>query len=271
MSELEDNAIQTVRLSDRAKQKLIERIEKQAATTPPPSERRNIRAQYQNPNLRVIITQPSGQTIKHVVVARNLSRWGMAFIHGRFVYQDSRCIAILPSLDGKERQVEGKVIRCRHVGGIMHEVSVLFEQPIDLDLYISLLPKQQKHCDEKKSDTPDQNKVQDTTHAPTEDDTEPVFSVHADVTTMRPLIEDFVTGLGEHINKLNQANKVEDFEQLLAICSQLNNVGANYGFDQITQISRLVVEHLSDHERDVHAIGKTVEDLLGIMRRVRFE
>jgi CheY-like chemotaxis protein len=321
-----------------------------------------------------------------VAVARNLSRWGIAYILGQFVYPDAQCAIILPDLDGKARQIGGRVVRCRHVNGIMHAISVLFQEPLDLDTFIALSPQQKERysgdlateCVKKQikkyscvlilHDIPDDRKLLglwfdelgigwseavDPSHALCElgekhldlvvvdqdfgdqssdylieqfrkdgytnavlalsadetdatrnpvidaganvvlskplqreaiqqtvsqllgvadgDDDEPILSSQTDVAKMRPLIKDFVTGLGGYVDKLNTANKGDDVEQLQLLCNQLKEAGDSYGFEEISEVAEQAIARLHAQEHDVAEVHDTVNGVLAILRRVRFE
>lgn len=139
----ETHPIETLKLSDRDKARLIQAVEAQAAQQSPHIEqdRRNLRVSYAGKSVLVSL-EGNGSHVRFSVVPRNISRGGMAFVHGRFVYPNTPCHAALPRTDGKPHQVEGKVVHCRHVAGIVHEVSVRFDAPINLEDFVVLDPEQ---------------------------------------------------------------------------------------------------------------------------------
>lgn len=100
--------IETIRLSARDKQKLIDYVEHSGKKTVE-NERRALRVDFQGRKVLVVITNSQGQRVRHSVLPRNLSRRGLAFVHGRFVYPDSRCHVTLPMQNGKWWAVEGVV------------------------------------------------------------------------------------------------------------------------------------------------------------------
>lgn len=137
----EHHPIETIKLSERDKAKLLRAVEAQGVLQPGSraGERRNLRVAYHGQNVLVTMN-PAGPAVRYSVVPRNLSRGGMAFVHGRFVYPDTPCQVCLPAATGRDCPLEGRVVRCRHIGGIVHEVSVCFDKPIDLESMVALSP-----------------------------------------------------------------------------------------------------------------------------------
>jgi CheY-like chemotaxis protein len=86
-----------------------------------------------------------GQSVRFDVVSRNLSNRGFAFIHGQFVHIDVRCRLYLPQInDDRIYCVEGNITRSRHIKGLLHEVVMIFDHPIDLTRFVKLAPTQLK-------------------------------------------------------------------------------------------------------------------------------
>ncbi len=135
--------IQTIRLSARDKEKLVAYIE-QSSRKAVNIERRNLRIDFQGRNVLVTIINSHSQRVGHSVLPRNLSRWGLAFVHGRYVYPGSRCQIALPMQNGRWFSVGGNVGACRHVQGIIHEVSVVFDEALNLNDFVPLTAAQQE-------------------------------------------------------------------------------------------------------------------------------
>lgn len=389
---MSDQPIQTIRLSSRDRRKLVDVINQQGARGKQNTERRNIRVDYHAEGVIVAIRQPHGNTIQHAVVPRNLSRWGIAFVHGRFVYPDVTCDVTLPTLEGKSYIVPGKVVRCRHIGGIVHEVSVVFNEPVDLDLFVTLNAEQREQTALEQSDDPfnadtdptdtagmramvvddvrsdrklfglyltemglsvseavgaaqalnlamrdrmdmilinchlaDHNGAELVKHLRNEKvncaiigmsssenetikqemiaagasaflvkpfqkgalkelveqllaldtdagrESDAIISTETNNATMRPIIEEFVSGLGTYIARLHNASNAEDYDHLAKVCQQLKGSGGGYGFEVITQAAQGALGRLESNERDADAIRRQVNELLSILRRVRFE
>ena len=72
---------------------------------------------------------PSLQTL--IVQPRDLSSSGASLLHLNFMHTGTTVVLILPRLDGLTHRCEGKVLRCRFVGGRVHELGVRFDKQID--------------------------------------------------------------------------------------------------------------------------------------------
>ncbi|MEM8737687.1 MAG: response regulator [Planctomycetota bacterium] len=149
--------IETIRLSARDKQKLVDYIE-QSSKKSVDNDRRNLRVDFQGRKVLVNITNSHGQKVSHTVLPRNLSRRGLAFVHGRFVYPDSRCHITLPMQNGKWTALEGVIRSCRHIQGVVHEVSVVFDESLNLNDFVRLTASQQeRHRAEQAQDFDPEN------------------------------------------------------------------------------------------------------------------
>jgi CheY-like chemotaxis protein len=71
------------------------------------------------------------------VAPRNLSREGIGFLAGHFVYPGNTCRMTLPSLFGRREDIAGRVVRCRYLtgSGSLYEVGVEFDRPLDVPLF----------------------------------------------------------------------------------------------------------------------------------------
>lgn len=84
---------------------------------------------------------PTGQSSTVILAGRNLSKTGMALLHRAYVHAGTECVVQLPRLDGGLDLIEGRVTRCTHVSGVVHEIGVRFHGPIAVRKYID----QEKH------------------------------------------------------------------------------------------------------------------------------
>lgn len=149
--------IETIRLSARDKQKLVDYIE-QSGKKAVDNDRRNLRVDFHGRKVLVTIINGHGQRVGHSVLPRNLSRRGLAFVHGRFVYPDSICQVTLPMQNGKWWAVEGVIRNCRHIQGIVHEVAIVFDEAINLNDFVRLsASEQEKHRAEQSRDFDPEN------------------------------------------------------------------------------------------------------------------
>lgn len=130
-------SLRTIRLSDRQRERLLSSLEKQSHSSPE-TDRRDLRLRYNRGACEATLSNGMSSEMRHVLTPRNLSRRGFAFIHGQFVHRGTRCCIELIDLDDNPCQVRGSVARCQHLSGIIHEVSVVFDDPIELDNFVEL-------------------------------------------------------------------------------------------------------------------------------------
>lgn len=97
-----------------------------------PSNRRgSSRLRYRIGNAIVFPTD-SERLVAFVVPTRNLSGGGLAFLHSQMMYVGRPVAVQLPVRGGGWIRIEAKVVRCRHVRAMVHEVAVQFDRPLDL-------------------------------------------------------------------------------------------------------------------------------------------
>ena len=135
MTAISNSTINTLNVGIRDRQKLVDYVNalghQQAALTVNDSDRRNLRVDFQNKNIQLEVIPEDGAAVRFDVVARNLSNRGFAFIHGQFVHMDVRCRLYLPQInDDRVYSVEGYITRSRHIRGLIHEVVMIFDHPI---------------------------------------------------------------------------------------------------------------------------------------------
>lgn len=151
MSSFDHHPIETIRLDDREKRQLVEAIKKPKSQQKGPA--RGVRVPYESSCVTVSITNPGGNMVTYSVISRNLSRRGIAFLHGRFIYPDSRCDIVLQTLDGESMTMGGTIVRCDHLAGTIHEVAAVFSSPVDLTLFANMTPTELvRHTDEYEND-----------------------------------------------------------------------------------------------------------------------
>lgn len=139
--------IQTIRLSPRDRRRVMDEINSRSRAVPAQMDRRSMRVDYNVGQVVVTVVHPNRHASAYSVVPRNLSRRGLAVVHGQYVYVGSPCQIMMPRRDGRWVNLEGKVVACRHLGGLMHEVSMAFAKPIDLAQFVELSEDQQKRVE----------------------------------------------------------------------------------------------------------------------------
>jgi len=106
------------------------------STSDVPVKRVHTRLEYLDPYLELEL-QTDGRSQRDITVAtRNISRGGMSVLHASFIYPETRINARLHRGDGSSHRVSGKVIRCEHRGGVVHEIGIQFDSEIIVQEFI---------------------------------------------------------------------------------------------------------------------------------------
>ncbi len=126
--------VDTVRISAKEWQNLLMRMEAERPSTDDLDRRQSERYRYWNlGGLMVEFEHPGGSVGKFLVQPRDLSEFGISFLHGSFVYQDTVVRLVLVSTLGVQTSVTGTIVRCRHIKGKVHEVGVKFLEAINVE------------------------------------------------------------------------------------------------------------------------------------------
>jgi CheY-like chemotaxis protein len=94
--------------------------------------RSHSRWSFRERSIRAMLRQPDGGEVELALAARNLSVGGVSLLHSAFVYPGTVITVDLPRADKKIQRVNGQVMRCDHVRGVIHELGVKFEEAINL-------------------------------------------------------------------------------------------------------------------------------------------
>jgi CheY-like chemotaxis protein len=140
MPDKKADPIDTLKLSVKDRRTMIDSMEAdRLSQTRSTENRRGVRVPFNIGTIVIAVTQPSGHSVRYAVAPRNLSTRGLAFVHGRFLYKNSALQVLLPDVDRKSIQIlTGLVLDCRHITGLIHEVSVKFDKPMDLRRFVKL-------------------------------------------------------------------------------------------------------------------------------------
>ncbi|UCD76136.1 MAG: PilZ domain-containing protein [Phycisphaerales bacterium] len=129
----EVHCVDLLRMSDDELHELLDNLERPEDTPETLTQREEPRYPYRLPvRLAALISRPDGAADLFSIVPRDLSCNGIGFLHGQFVYPDARVVVKLPTIDQDSVIAVGRVKRCRHVCGRVHEVGIRFEQTFDL-------------------------------------------------------------------------------------------------------------------------------------------
>lgn len=96
----------------------------------PRMDRSFVRWPFRRESIEIKLLQSGGTTVFRVAT-RNLSRGGMSVLHNHFIHPQTRCEVLLPLPGGGATTARGRVIRCTHLGGVVHEAGIRFDAPVD--------------------------------------------------------------------------------------------------------------------------------------------
>lgn len=116
---------------------LLDRLDATGASLDRRDKRKAERFTYRLRALRVEFADNADSFIEHTARPRNISRGGISFLVGNFVYPRVRCRVRLVSEYNHLQIVYGAVTRCQYVegSGTVYEVGVKFDRPIDVAMF----------------------------------------------------------------------------------------------------------------------------------------
>ena len=81
----------------------------------------------------IVKIEPTGLSPKQFVVPiRNISEGGVAFLHNTMLHHGTHCAIYVLLEKGRSFKTSGRVARCRHLQGMMHEVGLKFDVEVPL-------------------------------------------------------------------------------------------------------------------------------------------
>ena len=113
------------------------------------SKRGHLRWPFPANAVKMEVQHPGGQSTTLAYACRNLSCGGMSLLHSSYVHVGTPCMVMLPRPDGTAANVAGKIVRCRHVKGTVHEIGVAFRTAISIGEFIRLDPYEGRFSLEK--------------------------------------------------------------------------------------------------------------------------
>lgn len=128
--------VDTLRMSEKDQQGILDSLNGRGGDLQSNDNRSEDRLAYSTRGVLVQMRHPGGSVATYMVRPRNLSRGGIAFLHGSFCYTGTACTLTLRTLENETARVRGKVVRCTLVQGSVHEVAVQFEEPIEVYQFV---------------------------------------------------------------------------------------------------------------------------------------
>ncbi|MCX5662534.1 MAG: PilZ domain-containing protein [Planctomycetota bacterium] len=126
--------VDSVRLSRTQFAEILEDLERSRSQAPDGNRRKGDRqACSAVAGVLLEIEHPGGVMARFIVRPRDISRTGVGFVHGGFVYKGSKVIVTLVMLDREMIVLRGTVVRCRHLKARIHEIGMRFNEPLKAD------------------------------------------------------------------------------------------------------------------------------------------
>ncbi len=120
-----------LRLGEGEIEKILARMDQDAAEARPKALRRSDRFEFRRARLPVIVRHKGGTEARLLLCARNLSEGGISLIHTGYVHPGTTLHVHLTMLKGEVVAIPGQVASCRYISGRLHEIGVRFDHPID--------------------------------------------------------------------------------------------------------------------------------------------
>ena len=136
---VDKQAVDTLGLRPQDMRVLVDELNRKSQLQHVEVERRRTRYPFNTGEVSVQVRHPNGAETTYRMLTRNLNSHGIGFILGRFVYLNTVCAIELPTLDHERITVTGKVVHCRHLSGVVHELGVAFDRPIEVENFIASL------------------------------------------------------------------------------------------------------------------------------------
>ena len=127
----------TLRLSEQQIQEMLDEMESRGDAQAD-SKRRSRRWSLGVTKIVISVADGAANWMHHLAVARNLSSGGVAVMIGTYVHCGTACKVCIRDRDGGVVQIAGKVVRCGHVHGRVHDIGIAFDAEIRTSQFVEL-------------------------------------------------------------------------------------------------------------------------------------
>ena len=110
--------------------RLLNELDEVPSASSAPCQRDFIRWPFRLTRVPFQVRYANGDASTFDVACRNLSSGGVAVLHGAFMHVGTRCALVLPHSENGPTVIEGRVVRCEHRQGMVHEIGVKFDESI---------------------------------------------------------------------------------------------------------------------------------------------
>ncbi len=94
-------------------------------------------------SVRVEVTHSDGTRTMLLAPGRDLSEDGIGIFHSAYMHIGVECSVTLKTVDGESVRRKGRVKRCIHLRGSVHEVGIQFDQTLDMSLFLPVIAQAQ--------------------------------------------------------------------------------------------------------------------------------
>lgn len=130
----------TIGMTPRQLNHMLDRLEAETHKEPGSQHRIFSRWPFREQHVDVLIQHPGGSDVTLKLACRNLSKGGVALLHSAFVYPGTRVLVMLPHPEKGLHAAGGRVARCEHRQGVVHEVGVRFDEELDPREFVPTSP-----------------------------------------------------------------------------------------------------------------------------------
>lgn len=128
--------LNSLRLDDRTLNAVLDKLDTEADAQAPSAHRTYVRWPFRHTDIGVSLTHPGGSKSSVLMACRNLSCGGISLLHNAYIHTETPVEVMLPHPFRGPVPIAGKVTRCRHRGGLLHEVGVKFDKQINVRDFI---------------------------------------------------------------------------------------------------------------------------------------
>ncbi|RMD60778.1 MAG: response regulator [Planctomycetota bacterium] len=100
------------------------------------ARRRTERKPFRHFDVQLSVLHPGGGVARFLIPTRDISSTGISILHGGYLHAGTDCKLELPTLWGGTTTVEGAVVRCDHLVGLIHLIAVMFYKPEDISEFV---------------------------------------------------------------------------------------------------------------------------------------
>ena len=126
MTPIPHNQLHPADLSEMQLRQLLDSLD-DAKRSPESKARRSRRLPFRSQRVLVgVVNRHEKDNPSFWVATRNISSHGLAFLHKQVLMPGQELQIEIPLIDDQSLHLAGRVVRCRHLRGMLHEIGVEF-------------------------------------------------------------------------------------------------------------------------------------------------